>query len=63
MQSVTKFVREVRQETAKVTWPTAKETRTSTIMVLVLVMFAALFFWLVDGLIAAGIHFILGLGA
>jgi len=62
MQSVMKFVREVRQETAKVTWPSAKETRTSTIMVLVLVMFAAMFFWLVDSVINAAVHFILGLG-
>ncbi len=61
MQSVTKFVREVRQETAKVSWPTAKETRTSTIMVLVLVMFAALFFWLVDSFINVAVHLILGL--
>lgn len=62
MESVTKFVREVRQETSKVTWPTAKETRTSTIMVLVLVMIAALFFWVVDSFIAMAVHYILGLG-
>jgi len=47
-----KYLREVRQETARVTWPTRKEVTVSTITVLVLVTFAALFFMLVDGAIA-----------
>lgn len=57
-----KFVREVRQETSKVTWPTRKETMVSTAMVLVLVLIASLFFLLVDNLAALGVQEILGLG-
>ena len=57
-----KFFREVRQETAKVSWPTRKETMVSTLTVLVMVIIAALFFMLVDGVIASIVEFILGFG-
>ncbi len=56
------FIREVRQETAKVTWPTRKETILSTGMVFVMVVLAALFFMLVDLILSLGIRSILGLG-
>ncbi len=62
MANPAKFIREVRQEMAKVTWPTRKETTVSTITVLVLILFAAVFFMVVDGLIAALVEFILGYG-
>jgi preprotein translocase subunit SecE len=42
------FIREVRQEGAKVTWPTRKETLVTTGMVFVMVFLAAIFFFLVD---------------
>lgn len=58
-----KFVREVRQEATKVTWPTRKETLVSTGMVLVLATVAALFFMLVDAMIAYLVRVLLGLGA
>jgi preprotein translocase subunit SecE len=57
-----KFIREVRTEVGKVTWPTRKETIVSTIMVLVLAFVAALFFLAVDGIFAVAIRWILGLG-
>ncbi len=56
-----KFVREVRQEMDKVTWPTRKETSVSTMMVLVLVAIAALFFVLADWVIATLVRAILGI--
>ena len=58
-----KFIREVRQEVSKVSWPTRKETMISVIMVLVLAVLAGVFFLLVDGLLSWGIRMILGLGA
>ena len=61
MESPAKFVREVRQEMNKVTWPTRKETTTSTIMVLILVVISATFFWLTDSVISAAVRAILGL--
>lgn len=56
-----KFIREVRQETNKVTWPTRREVVASTITVLLLTGFAALFFMLVDGIISNLVEWILGL--
>lgn len=37
------FLQQVRSETSKVTWPSRRETMISTVMVLVMVVFAALF--------------------
>lgn len=56
-----KFVREVRQEMEKVTWPTRKETLVSTGMVIVLAALAATFFVLVDWVIGTLIRWILGI--
>jgi preprotein translocase subunit SecE len=47
-----KFAQEVRQEVAKVSWPSRNEILISTIMVLVLVMLASLFFLAADQVIA-----------
>jgi|TARA_A100001037_G_C15101771_1_gene614362 preprotein translocase subunit SecE len=46
--SLGEFVRQVRQETSKVTWPTRTETIQSTLMVVVMVAVAAVFFFIVD---------------
>lgn len=56
------FAREVRREVARVTWPTRKETGVTTAMVFVMVVLAAIFFLLVDQVLAFGIKLILGLG-
>ena len=56
------FIREVRQEGRKVTWPTWKETTVTTIMVFVMVFFAAIFFFLADQLLNVGIRALLGFG-
>jgi preprotein translocase subunit SecE len=45
------YVREVRQEVAKVTWPSRKETLITTGLVLGLSVLAAFFFLLADQLI------------
>jgi len=42
------FLQEVRQEVSKVTWPTWKEVWITTIMVLIMVAAASLFFTLAD---------------
>lgn len=57
------FMREVRQEVSKVTWPTRKETTISTIMVLVMVLIAAVFFYVVDSVVGKLVSLILGYGA
>ncbi len=56
------FVREVRQEASKVTWPTRKETGISTAMVFVFCIIAAIFFLLVDQVLQLGVSYLFGLG-
>jgi len=56
------FVRQVRQELAKVTWPSRKETTISTVMVFLMVFLAAIFFFVVDQILAWGVQLIFGLG-
>jgi len=60
---VGKFIKEVRQEAAKVTWPTRRETMISTGMVFVMVVLAALFFFAVDSVLSAGVKLLFGVGA
>ena len=56
------FIRQVRQEVAKVTWPTRKETVVTTGLVFVMVMLMAILFYLADQVIAVGVRVILRLG-
>ena len=57
------FIQEVRQEVAKVTWPSRKETLVTTGMVFLMVFLAAMFFFVVDQVLALGVRYILGFGA
>ena len=54
------FVRQVRQEASKVTWPNRKEVGVTTAMVFIAVTLAAIFFLLVDLAANREIGFILG---
>ena len=56
------FVRQIRQETAKVTWPTRKETGVTTVMVFIMVTLAAIFFFAVDQVLSFGVRLVLGIG-
>ena len=56
------FLQQVRAETAKVTWPSRRETMISTAMVVVMAFVAALFFFLADMMMGYGVELILGLG-
>ena len=56
-----KFIREVRQEMDKVTWPKRKETTVSTMMVLGLATVAATFFVLVDWVISTAVRAVIGI--
>ena len=56
------FVQQVRQEAARVTWPTRKETMVTTAMVFVMVFIAAAFFFIVDQVLSYGVRVLFGLG-
>ena len=57
------FVQEVRQEVSKVTWPTWKEVWITTLMVLIMVALASVFFLFTDLVLGRVVKFVLGLGA
>ncbi len=61
LQGAMKFLREVRGELNRVTWPSVADTRRMTLMVFVLVTIIALFLLAVDLLIGAGLSALLGL--
>ena len=56
------FVRQVRQEVSKVSWPSRKETGIGTLMGFIMVFLAAAFFFVVDLGLSWGVQMILGLG-
>ena len=50
------FIQQVRAETAKVVWPTSRETLLTTVMVFIMAALAAAFFFPVLPSIRPGIH-------
>jgi len=55
------FVNQVKAEARKVVWPTRKETITTAIMVLIMTLILATFFFGVDAFFASIVKFLLGL--
>ena len=53
------FIRQVRAETAKVVWPTRKETVTTAIMVVIMTSMLAFFFFGTDSLFSTIVQFLL----
>ncbi|MCQ8241876.1 preprotein translocase subunit SecE [Rhizosaccharibacter radicis] len=60
--SPAKFVREVRAEAAKVTWPTRRTTLITTGLVAAMATLTAIFFFVVDQIIGLGVRALFGLG-
>lgn len=61
--SPAKFVREVRSEVTKVTWPTRRTTLITTGLVAAMAALTAVFFFAVDQIIGLGVRVLFGLGA
>lgn len=62
-QRAWQFLSEARTELKKVVWPTRNETGQATLLVMVVVTIAALFFWMIDGLLLKTVGLITGYGA
>lgn len=62
-QQISDFIPQVKQEVAKVTWPTRRETGMTTVVVFIFAVIAALYFVLVDKISFTIMNFILDLGA
>ena len=57
-----KFMQEVRQEAAKITWPTRRETTITTIMVFAMAGLAGVYFWVADQVIFNVVTLVLSVG-
>ena len=55
-----RFVRDVRSEVTKVTWPSRKETLMMTGMVVAMATLAAVFFFIADQVIGIGVRLLFG---
>jgi preprotein translocase subunit SecE len=53
------FIQQVRAETAKIVWPTRRETMLTTVMVMIMASIFAIFFFTVDVLIRFGLEAVL----
>ncbi len=61
--SPSEFINQVKAETAKVVWPTRKETITTGVMVLIMTSLLGLFFFGVDSAFSALVTFLLSLAS
>lgn len=57
-----KFLRDVRSEASKTTWPSRKETLVTTGLVLAMVAVTIVFFLVVDQVIGLGVRLLFGVG-
>lgn len=57
--SLFRFLQQTRSEVSKIVWPTRRELLVTTGMVLLMSAIAAIFFFLVDQVIAFGLTYIL----
>jgi preprotein translocase subunit SecE len=46
------FLKNVREELKNVTWPERKDVKASTVVVIALVVVSAVYFWIVDSVLA-----------
>jgi preprotein translocase subunit SecE len=56
VQSATEFLKEVRVEATKVSWPTRKELRDSTVVVLVMTAIMAAIIFILDQILNLGLR-------
>jgi preprotein translocase subunit SecE len=61
--NIPQFVQQVRAETAKVTWPTSRETMMTAVMVVIMTTILGVFFFAIDSAFAAIVKALLNLAA
>jgi preprotein translocase subunit SecE len=57
--SIVGFVQDVREETGKIIWPSRRELGISTVMVMIMVVAASMFFLGVDAVLNWGVEKVL----
>ena len=60
MANLVQFMREVKQESLKVTWPSRKEVVMTTFVVFIMVMVIGTILLTADSIISTGVEYILG---
>jgi len=60
MDQAREFVKDVRVESAKVSWPTRGELRDSTVVIIVTVILVAVFVGVVDRILTLGVKLVFG---
>ena len=63
MKNPFRFIQQVRSEADKISWPTRRETVTTTIMVFFMAALFATFFFLIDSLVSVGLRVILAIAS
>ncbi|HEY1224809.1 MAG TPA: preprotein translocase subunit SecE [Brevundimonas sp.] len=61
--SPVQFFQQVQAEAKKIVWPSRKETWITSVMVFIMVVLAAVFFWIVDYALAKASLAVLAIGA
>lgn len=62
MSGPVQYLKEVKAEAHKVTWPSRKETIASTIAVFIMVTLASIFLYVSDQVLAYLVSLVLGIG-
>ena len=62
MANPVQYLKEVKQEAQRVSWPSRKETIASTIAVFIMVALASVFLYFADQVLAWLVSLILGIG-
>jgi preprotein translocase subunit SecE len=62
IKKIYKFYKEVKQEVAKIFWPTRSEVFSSSMMVILVVFIFSIFFLMLDYGIYHFVHFLLNIG-
>ena len=61
--NIPQFINQVKVETAKVVWPTSRETIMTAVMVILMTTLLGVFFFGVDSIFKAIVHLLLTLAA
>ena len=59
--SPVEFIRQVQAETRKVVWPSRRQTIMTGVMVMIMTLILAVFFFVIDKVFDAGVAFLLSL--
>ena len=55
------FIQQVRAEVAKIVWPSRREVVVTSVMVFIMAILTAIFFFFVDFMIRQGLQMLLGM--